>query len=162
MNYYEILGVSTEADPATITQAAQVKAKELNREFETLSDMEKHGAYQAMQAKANQINVAFRILSHPEQRQAYDQTLSVVPIETIVAEKPTLRHASLSSSDPQQPVIRWTERFTTIEKPESMRDIAVFVIALLFFLYMLSGFLIPSSPPIPPAGERPITHLRAN
>ncbi|MEZ5673310.1 MAG: hypothetical protein R3E08_13405 [Thiotrichaceae bacterium] len=121
--------------------------------------MEKHGAYQAMQAKANQVNIAFRILSHPEQRQAYDKTLLAACVE--VAEKPTLRHASLSSADPQQSDRRWMERFTTIEKPNSTREIVVFVVALLFFLYMLSGFLIPSPPTIPPAGERPITHLRA-
>jgi hypothetical protein len=36
------------------------------------------------------------------------------------------------------------------------------VAALLFFLYMLSGFFIPATPsPLPP-GERPIPHLRAN
>jgi curved DNA-binding protein CbpA len=161
MNYYEILGISPEADQATITQAAQVKAKELNSEFEKLSDVEKHGAYQAMQAKANQINVAFRILSHPEQREAYNKTLFPTHVETIAAEKPALRHATLSSSEP--PSFKgWTEKFTTVEKPESTRDIVVFVVALLFFLYMLSGFLISSPPMTPPAGERPITHLRAN
>jgi|JFJP01.1.fsa_nt_gi DnaJ-class molecular chaperone len=162
MNYYEILGINLEADQATITQAAQIKAKELNSEFEKLSDAEKHGAYQVMQAKANQINVAFRILSHPEQREAYNKTLLTAHVE-IATEKPALRHASLSSasSEPQS-FSHWTGKFTTIEKPESTRDIVIFVVALLFFLYMLSGFLIPSSPVAPPAGERPITRLRAN
>jgi DnaJ-class molecular chaperone len=160
MNYYEILGISAEADQATITQAAQIKAKELNLEFEKLSDVEKHGAYQTMQAKANQINVAFRILSHPEQREAYNKTLLAAHAE-IVAEKPILRHANLSNSEPKS-FRHWTERFTTVEKPSSTRDVVVFVVALLFFLYMLSGFLMPASPVIPAAGERPISHLRAH
>lgn len=162
MNYYEILGISKEANQATITQAAQLKAKELNSEFEQLSDAEKQLAFQTMQAKANQINVAFRILSHPEQRQAYDNTLT--PVEIPVqepTEKPALRHASLSSS-PAPALKNWSEKLTTIEKPSSIKEIIMFVAALLFFLYMLSGFFIPATPsPLPP-GERPIPHLRAN
>lgn len=162
MNYYEILGISKEADQAAITQAAQLRAKELNSEFEKLSDAEKQQTYQAMQTKANQINIAFRILSHPEQRQAYDNTL-IVTVESVLveatAEKPTLRHANLSSS--HTPTLKhWSEKFTTIEKPSSAREVLMFVAALLFFLYMLSGFFIPIQPsPLSP-GERPIPHLR--
>lgn len=162
MNYYEILGISKEADQAAITQAAQLKAKELNSEFEKLSDAEKQQAFQTMQAKANQINVAFRILSHPEQRQVYDNTLVTVEVPTQTStEKPTLRHASSSSSS--APTLKhWSEKFTTIEKPSSVREVIMFVAALLFFLYMLSGFFIPAAPsPLPP-GERPIPHLRAH
>jgi curved DNA-binding protein CbpA len=162
MNYYEILGISKEADQAAITQAAQLKAKELNSEFEKLSGAEKQQAFQTMQTKANQINIAFRILSHPEQRQAYDNTLAIaeLPAEASL-EKPTLRHANLSSS--HTPSLKhWSEKFTTIEKPSSVREVLMFVAALLFFLYMLSGFFIPATPsPLPP-GERPIPHLRAN
>jgi curved DNA-binding protein CbpA len=120
-NYYQILGINPDTDQSKIKAAAQ--------------------------AKADEINEAFRVLNDPEKRKAYDLTLSPIikpeitpstskPPEFKVAGENQQRFISMLSS--------WGE-YLRIETP-SLRDVMIFMVALVFFMYMLVQFMFP--PPI--------------
>ncbi|MCV6639388.1 hypothetical protein [Candidatus Albibeggiatoa sp. nov. NOAA] len=129
-NYYQILGISPDTDQSEIKAAAQ--------------------------AKANEINEAFRILNDPEQRSTYDQTLkaeleppvpqtqtsrSATPPKFKVAGENRKRFTNMLSS--------WGE-YLHLETP-SARDVTIFMVALVFFVYMLGQFLFP--PPLTPPSQ---------
>jgi curved DNA-binding protein CbpA len=131
-NYYQILGISPDTEQLAIKAAAQ--------------------------AKANEINEAFRILNDPEQRKAYDLSLR----ESSKPSEPIAKSQSTQATPPKFKVKGESrQRFTNmlgswseylhIETPSSLRDVVIFAIALVFFVYMLGQFFFP--PPINPPAQ---------
>ncbi|WP_353572946.1 J domain-containing protein [Candidatus Albibeggiatoa sp. nov. BB20] len=136
-NYYQILGISPNTDPSEIKAAAQ--------------------------AKANEINEAFRVLNDPEKRQAYDlsllpkqpeaEPLKPVPkpqIAQSTATPPKFKVSGESRRRFTDMIGSWSE-YLRIEAPTSLRDVVIFMLAVVFLLYMLGQFLFP--PPINPPSQ---------
>lgn len=120
-NYYQILGINPDTDQSKIKAAAQ--------------------------AKADEINEAFRVLNDPEKRKAYDLTLlpTIKPeITPPTSKPPEFKVAGENHQRFISMLSLWGE-YLRIETP-SLRDVMIFMVALVFFMYMLIQFMFP--PPI--------------
>jgi len=143
-NYYDILGIAPNADLATIQQAARSKAQAVETAYNALSDADKQTAHQNMQAQANEISTAFKVLSDPAQREAYDAEIAAMlhqatSINMSVNEDITLTQSTSHEDSAGRKLLK---RLTTIDTP-SFKDVAIFIVAVAFFAYMVSGFFIP-------------------
>ncbi|EIJ41931.1 hypothetical protein BegalDRAFT_1028 [Beggiatoa alba B18LD] len=155
-NYYEILGINPNTEQSLIKAAAQAKANAINEAFRQLSDTERQQAQSKIQMQVNEINEAFRVLNDVEQRKMYDaqrvnqqqassratpkRQLPVVDAGAITAQ---------SSNKEGNSFGRLLERMTIT--PPTLKDIIIFVLALLFFLYMLSGLFVEPQGPSEPS-----------
>ncbi len=122
LNYYEVLGITSNANIEEIKQAAKSRAQEINAAFSALGDVEKQQQYLQMQAQANAIKQAVHVLCDPIQRERYDSELS----------RPTISPAfqeALEKED-EQP-------FVTITGVVAM----IFALTLLYFIFIGDEYL---------------------
>ncbi|ALG68052.1 J domain-containing protein [Beggiatoa leptomitoformis] len=145
-NYYEILGISPDTDQSLIKAAAQLKANTINEAFRQLNDTEKQHNQASIQAQVNEINEAFRVLNDVEQRKMYDaQRINKQYGSVSKRQLPDAKQTVKQQTTQTGVLSHLLERMTIT--PPAFKDVVIFAIALLFFLYMLSGlFVNPQGP----------------
>ncbi|OUD13087.1 hypothetical protein TPSD3_10585 [Thioflexithrix psekupsensis] len=144
-DYYAILGIKPDTDQSLIKTAAQ--------------------------AQANEINEAFRVLNDPEQRAAYDVIWQQHYAQNSVVSSPNPSVITASPSSPKMGMHgehnppRSSVTFATyskdktssdrgnflgqlvakvrIQAPNSMREVLILLLAVVFFVYVASGFFVP-------------------
>jgi hypothetical protein len=135
-NYYEILGISPDTPQHQIKTAAQAKANEINEAFRVLYNPETRQAYNAQLEQSQQFEPK---AASPE------PTASQIPEYTAPIFKPVKESTPWLKNS-----ISFIGEYLRIETP-TMRDIMIFTVALIFFIYMVIQFLFPS--PIQPSSS---------
>ncbi len=153
-NYYEILGISPDVDQSNIKTAAQAKANEINEAFRVLNDPQKRREYDLT---LPQQQSAKHFANDSQKLEEYDLDLSQQPIKhheqtSIAKQKETPPKFKTKGENRQwlkNMLNSWGE-YLHLETP-SLRDVMIFTIALVFFVYMLMQFIFP--PPITPPSQ---------
>jgi curved DNA-binding protein CbpA len=144
-DYYAILGIKPDTDQSLIKTAAQAQANEINEAFRVLNDPETRAAYDAIW---QQHYAQDKGISSPNQSVVMPS--SSAPIMGAYGEHNPPRssvafatHSKKSLRENHNTIFSQLAAKVRIQAPNSIREILILLLAVVFFVYVASGFFVP-------------------